>query len=394
MKIFVLLSRVPFPLEKGDKLRAYHQVKCLHEKHEVFLCCVSDQQADENARKQLSAICSHLEILTLSRWRIFFNLILAALGTRPFQVRYFYQRPAHKQIKSFISDFKPDHIYCQLVRAAEYVKKEQDISKTLDFQDAFSANMLGRSRVAPWYLRPVLRMEYKRMLTYENLIFEYFDGKTIISEQDRNLIFHNKREEIAVVPNGVDASYFAAGDNSPTFDLVFTGNMNYPPNVDCARYLVKEVLPEVWKKRPEITMVISGANPSQKVRKLASDKVQVTGWVENIRDAYTSAKIFVAPMRLGTGMQNKLLEAMALGLPCITSAQVNNAIQATEDIDLLIGRNPEEVAAHILRLLDDEAARKKLAENGREFVKANYSWQKANETLEATMLKAVAERAK
>lgn len=383
MKIFVLLSRAPYPLEKGDKLRAYHQVKYLHGKHEVFLCCLTEHNLDEKATEELQQICSELQILKLSKWRIWFNMLLATLGSQPFQVRYFYQAPVHRRVKALLKSFQPDHIYCQLARAAEYVKKERTVTKTIDYQDAFSANMLSRSRIAPWYMRPILRQEYRRMLTYENLLFEYFEGKTIISEQDRNLIFHDKRAEIDVVPNGVDVHYFKPGERKPTVDLVFTGNMNYPPNVDCAQFLAQEVLPMVWKQRPETTLMISGANPSAKVQALRSDKVEITGWVEDIRDAYNAARIFVAPMRLGTGMQNKLLEAMSLGIPCITSPQVNNALGAEPGKHLLLASDASQCAHQILSLLQDEEQIRSLARAGRDFIESNFSWEKSGEKLES-----------
>lgn len=387
MRLFVILSRVPYPLDKGDKLRAYHQIKYLNKHHEVFLCCINDEPGAEKYRKELEGICSHLEIINLSRFRIYLNLFLALFGRRPYQVRYFYQQPAHNKVKAIINDFKPEAIYCQLVRTAEYVKQELDIVKTLDYMDALSANMMRRKTIAPWYAKGLLASEYQRMLTYENLIFEYFEHASIISEQDRDLIFHNRRSEIAVIPNGVDESFFEPMEVSQKDGLVFTGNMNYPPNVDCAHYLVNEIMPVVWQQMPEVKLTLSGTSPTPSVKALASDKVIVTGRVDDIRQSYAKAAIFVAPMRLGTGLQNKLLEAMAMGLPCITSRQVNNAIGAEKGADLLIGDDAASVANHILHLLNNPQAQNDMGARGKQFVLKNYTWKQANEKLNALILK-------
>ena len=162
--------------------------------------------------------------------------------------------------------------------------------------------------------------------------------------------------------------------------------MNYPPNIHGAEFLIKSVLPIVLKKRPETKVLLSGANPHSRVKALSGKNVDVSGWVDDIRNSYASASVFIAPMQIGTGLQNKLLEAMAMKLPCITSELANSSLNATPDKEILIGNTPEEYAHHITTLLQYKEKRESLAENGYEFVMQNYDWYQATKKLEKIML--------
>lgn len=383
MRIFVLLSRVPFPLEKGDKLRAYHQLKELSKSHQLILCCLSDTEPHPDAINELSQWSERIEIIRLTILGRLFNLALSLFSNKPFQVHYFMQGHARRKIKKLIADCKPDHIYCQLVRTAEYVKNHFEIPKTIDYQDAFSKGVERRIAGATWWFKPILRAETKRLLAYENLVFEYFDNKTIISKQDRELIYHPNRKSIAIVPNGVDTEYFVPMNTSKVFDIVFTGNMNYPPNISGAAYLAQHIFPLVLKKLPEAKLLISGVNPSKKVQALASNNITVSGWVEDIRTSYSNSKVFVAPMQIGTGLQNKILEAMAMEIPCITSQLANSALNATPGKAILIGNTPEEYANQIVNLINDNAWAEKVGKAGRSFVIENYNWQTTTNILSA-----------
>jgi glycosyltransferase involved in cell wall biosynthesis len=149
-------------------------------------------------------------------------------------------------------------------------------------------------------------------------------------------------------------------------------------------YLVIKVLPLVRRERPDVSLLISGVDPSPRVRQLAEQDplITVTGWVKDIRTSYVSARVFVAPMQIGTGLQNKLLEAMAMGMPCITSALANNAVGAPPGEGILIGHDPASYAAHILRLLKDEEERRRIAGNGHRHVLATFDWARAVDTLD------------
>lgn len=375
MKVFVLLSRFPYPLEKGDKLRVFHQIKELSKYHEIILCALSDEPVSKENYRVLSQYCSRIEVIRIYKIKIIFNLLFKLFFTKQsLQVGYFYNKAAQKKIDKLINQEKPNHIYCQLIRVAEYVKNAS-IPKTMDYMDALARGMERRIENAPFYLKPFLKIETTRLKRYEHDIFDCFNYLTIISNQDKELIVHLKNDEIVVVPNGVDYTTYQYRDVEKKYDLIFTGNMSYPPNVDCAIFLVKEIMPLVWKLNPSINLAIAGANPDFRVTSLKSDKIEVTGWVDDISDYYASSKVFIAPMQIGTGLQNKLLEAMAMKLPCVTSKLANNALGAENNENILIGEKPNEFAQHIIQLLENKKLYQAISEKGYDFVTQHYTWE-------------------
>lgn len=386
MKVFFLLPRVPYPTEKGDKLRAYNHLKQLSKNHEVILCALNDDVLHEDAMKVLSQYAKSVYILPISKSSIFINLLKTVFTDKPFQVGYFYNKETAKKIQSIIDFHKPDHIFCQLVRVAEYVRNSP-IPKTIDYQDVFSKGIERRLSTSPFFTRPFLKLEYDRLLKYEHEVFDLFDNKVIISVPDRDFIPHPDREKIVVARNGVDTSFFKPMEREKEYDLVFTGNMGYPPNINAAEFLVTKILPKVIQQKPDITLLIAGASPNLRVSVLKSENIDVTGWVPDMRECYASARIFIAPMQIGTGLQNKLLEAMAMQIPCITSPLANQALMAKENVEILIAETPEEYAKHILMLLNDPEMAEKIARKGYEFVLNNFNWEKESAKIEELISK-------
>ena len=385
MKVLVLLSRVPYPLEKGDKLRAFNQIKWLARDHQVVLCCLNDLRLHPDALKVLKPICAEIMIIRIHRLFIFFRLVAGLFSQKPLQVHYFYSKRAQKIIDRLIEKHLPKHLYCQLVRIAEYARKYTVLTKTLDYMDALSTGAERRIQGAPFYLRPLLRLEARRLITYESMVYNDFQHHTIISLQDRELIHHTDKNNISIIPNGVDMEFFQPRQQERQYDLLFTGNMSYPPNVRAARYIVKSILPLLIAQRPNLRVLIAGASPAPTVKSLQSEQVHISGWVEDIRDCYAQSRILIAPMQIGTGLQNKLLEGMAMQLPCITSALANNALQAPAGRAVLIGNSPEEYAQLVLTLLDDPSLFESISHAGYQFVKQHYNWQQTTNQLQQLM---------
>lgn len=382
MKLFIILSRVPFPLDKGDKLRAYHQIKYLSQNNEIHLCCLNDLKIDNNCIRSLEPFCKSINVFNISFISIVYNVFKAFITGKPFQVGYFYNAGIKRKIAALLTEIKPDHIFCQLIRVTEYVKNSK-IKKTLDYQDVLSKGMERRLNNSQFYQKPVIRYEARKLKKYESYIFDFFDNKTIISDSDRQCIDHNEKNKIIIVPNGVDLNFFTSSTTEKEYELVFTGNMSYPPNVLSVEYIVRKILPLVHKTNPDVRLLIAGVDPSSKVKMLESDSVKVSGWVDDIRTCYNRSKIFIAPMQIGTGMQNKILEAMAMNLPCITSELANNSIGAMNGTDILIAENPEQYAEFINLLLTDNEKAKEIADNGNAFVRNTYNWDVQTKKMEA-----------
>lgn len=386
MKIFVLLPRIPYPLEKGDKLRAFNQIKQLAKHNEIVLCALNDNTkvSEQDAFHALQPYCQSISFISINKAQILLGLVRAFFKGLPLQCGYFYNRKAAKRIDTLITKHKPDMLFGQLLRVAEYIR-HKSIPKALDYQDIFSYGMKRRADIASPVTRPIYDMEYRRLKRYEAAIFNDFDVRSIISEPDRALFPHERRNEILIVPNGVDHDYFKPQEKEKKYDLVFTGNMSYPPNVNAVEYLAHEIMPIVWKTLPETKLYIAGATPDPKVKKAASARIIVSGWLDDIRDAYAESRIFIAPMRIGTGLQNKLLEAMSMRLPAITSPLANASLGAKPDEEILVGDKAETLAQHILTLLTDKEKADHVAQAGFDFTNRVYDWGKATKKLEEEM---------
>lgn len=381
MKIAILSSRFPFPLEKGDKLRLFHQIRCLSKDHEVCLYALTDIDISTEDYNQVKQYCHRIFVYKLSFFSRIWNSLLCFIRKWPIQVGYFYNSSIYKKMVYEIENEKPDYLYCQLIRMAEYAKA-MDIPKCLDYMDAFSHSMRLRYHSAPWWQKPFFKRESFFLKKYETKIAPQFDQLTIISEQDKSRMGLALDQIVSVIPNGVDFNYFNNKNKIPkVYDMVFVGNMGYYPNVMAAKFIIEKIVPNLIKVKPEVKILIAGARPSAVITKFAHPQVTVSGWIEDIREAYLGSKIFIAPIYHGAGLQNKIIEAMALGIPCICTPQVNNAIGAREN-EILICSHPQDWVKLICKLLDDTDRQSKMAQAASIFVTENFSWEHSTHQLE------------
>ena len=381
MKLVVLTSRIPYPLEKGDKLRIFHQIKHLAQSHEICLICLNDS-SEKIDTSVLEELVSELHVIPLSKWKIPFRMFFALFHKLPFQVTYFLEIKNKQKIEYIIQNFKAEHIYCQLIRTSEYIKDLFQFEKTIDYMDAFSAAALRRAQTTKGFQKVFWQIENERVKNYERSIFDYFNHHSIISSQDRNLLTIPFNKNITVVPNGVDTAHFNNPNRIKKYDLVFAGNMNYPPNIAAAIFLATEILPKVHAQFPHVTLLIAGANPSSDVLNLSNEKVTVSGWMNDIRDAYCESRIFIAPMFIGAGMQNKILEAMSSELPVVTTSLAAEAFPEKNQSKLIEANSAFEFAKAIQYYLLNEYAQVSDGKNNRLYVEEKYSWNISNKKLD------------
>ncbi len=388
MRIAILCSRFPYPLEQGDKLRVFQQIRHLAERgHEIGLFCLSEQAVSPPARRQVEAYCHQVSAFHVPKRRRLLRAGLSPLHALPLQVGYFFHPGLVEDFRSRILEFKPDHLFCQLIRMAEYAKAVRGISRTLDYMDAFSFILKSRSAQSPLPLRLPLALESRRIAGYEANVFSHFDHHTIISERDRDAMPFAARDRISVVPNGVDTEYFHPfPHHKPPFDLVFIGNLGYYPNVAAVQWFCQKVLPRLRRKKPDLRVFIGGARPVRAVRRLNGPNVTIEGWISDIRQGYKQGRVFVAPIFQGGGLQNKLLEAMAMGIPAVTTSRVNASLKAIPGETVLVADDPERFAQAILTLLADEAKARRLGEAAREFVVRHHRWMDSAKALERIFL--------
>lgn len=384
MKILVVLPRFPYPLEKGDKLRAYYLIKELSKNNQVFLFCVSHTKVLPEYVEKLRPYCLSIKVVHSPRLVNYKNVVRNYLHTKSLQIGYWDSLRARRSFKKFEQEVCPDVLYSQMVRTMPLVSRSLT-PKVMDFQDALSMNTERRMEQSKGLWHYILHFEFKMLRSTEYNSFKIFDALTIISETDSEAIPHRKNGDIIIVPNGVDFDFFQPIEREKRYDIVFCGNMRYEPNVHAARYLVQKVMPIVWELCPEATLLLSGAYPKNNVSNLANSRVTVSGYVDDIRESYASARIFAAPMLTGSGLQNKLLEAMAMRLPCVTTTIANDSLQAEAGRDVLVGDSPQEFAGHLVDLLRDGEKREQLARNGNTFVHNSYSWETAGKKLEKVL---------
>lgn len=388
MKILIILPRFPYPLEKGDKLRAYHQIRTLSTNNEVYLFALSHDRVEDMSIKEMRRFCKDICVVRLSKFKGALRAVRNLFGVRSLQIGYWDSSKARKQLRHFEAKVNPDVIYTQMIRTIKYAAHSQR-PKVMDFQDALSMNYERRMLNYKGLRYFVLHYEFKMMRSAEYNACGIFDGLTIISETDSHAIPQHKKTEIAIIRNGVDFDYFHQMDMEKRYEVVFCGNMQYKPNIDASRFLVGEVMPIVWRTHPNARVVLAGATPKASVRQLASDRVKVTGSVIDIRPFYAQSKVFVAPMRIGSGLQNKLLEAMSMGIPCVTTPLANDSLGATDGSEVLLGRDAGQLAAAIIRMLDNEALRQSIAEQAQKFVHTHFSWEATGQQLEAVLHNAI-----
>ena len=386
MKIILLTSRFPYPLEKGDKLRIYNQIKHLGENNEVTLITLSTGAVKNDYIKELEPYCKDIHVFKLSSLDLGVNLTRALFNGLPFQVGIFFKKKYREKIQEIIRNVKPDAVYCHLIRMSEYIHGMNGCPKTLDYMDAFSKGIERRAQASSYFMKRFLEVEHKRLVEYESVVFERFDRKVIISEQDRDCISHKENCKIEILPNGVDYEIFHPLDREKKYDLLFTGNMGYPPNIESAIYTAKEILPLVQRINPEINLLIAGINPPRDVVSLHSEKIHVIPEFSHIREAFAQSRIMLAPMLISIGLQNKILQAMAMKIPVVCSSLANNAIKAPVNKCILEANEPSEYAEKINLLLNDKDFYQSITSNAYEFVQKNYDWKVINKKLEETIL--------
>lgn len=381
MKVLVCLSRFPYPLNKGDKLRAFYQIKELAKEHEVYLFCFNRKKVSQSDLEILKQYCKEIHIEKLSLVSQCFSLLKSFFTSLPLQVAFFTTKKAKRSFFLFSKKVKADVSYFQFVRTAEYAKQING-KRVLDFQDCLSVNMERRAMKSNRLFKNIFLYEARKLRNYEDTMFDCFNATTIITDIDRDLLSSDRKNEVNIIENGVGDSFLNyTQKKEKKFDVIFSGNMSYAPNVDAARFLINEIMPVVWAKFPETKVVLAGSNPTNYIKSLACDRVVVTGWVDDMKEYYAQSRIFIAPMRIGTGLQNKLLEAMALSLPCITTPLANSALKSLQDKEILVASDANLLAENIVKLLTDEVLYESIAANGHKFVEENYNWQHSTEKL-------------
>jgi len=374
MNILFLTSRNPFPPIGGDKLRVFKFLEFLSKEHSITLFLFTDRKFKDSDIDSYSKYFSRIEVIYLPSYISYLNCLAGLFGELPLQVYYYRSGKMKRLIDKEIGKF--DLVFVHLIRMAEYVKKYNNIAKILDLTDAISLNYERSIKYQKGLSYLKNKIEKKRVLKYETMVINYFDKSLMVSETDKNYLNkYAKMDSVEVVPNGVNIEYFSFNGNKfDSGNIVFVGNMRTNPNNDAVKYFCNSIFDLVLEKYPDVKFYIVGANPTREVLALGKRRnIIVTGEVEDVRDYIRKAVVSVCPMRTGSGIQNKILEAMALGTPVITSTIGHEGIDAVPGDEILVCDDRYEFAEKIIRLIEDSDLRNKIVFNGRKLIEEKYS---------------------
>lgn len=392
MKLLFTANRFPYPPYRGDKLKIYHLAKRLARRHELHLVTFLQDKADLQYLPELQQIFREIHLVPLSRMQSYRNSLMAFFRKEPFQVRYFHAKAMAEKIKQLRAEHNYDAVHVQHLRMAQYWASDKSIPRILDLPDAYSLYWKRRVTAARGPLKAFTRLEQQRVFAYESIL-EAYDLSLVCSAEDRDYL-RDEREigNVALLPNGVDLETFSGRqehDYTPGKVLLFTGNMDYAPNVDAVLYFTRDILPLVREKVPDVQFVIAGQRPVKKVTELAGEGVTVTGFVPDLSVWYAAASVVVAPLRFGAGTQNKVLEAMAMGVPVVSRNIGFNGLNITSGEGVVLALETEAFAGACIRLLQSEQHRREVGQAGKKVVREQFDWEVIAARLENYFLQLV-----
>lgn len=381
--ILYLVHRLPYPPNKGDKVRSYHLLKHLVQQHRVFLGTFIDDPEDQQYIEMLRAICADLHVAHLDPRRAKIRSLNGLLADEPLTLRYYRDAALQDWVDHTCRSQKIDAVVIFSSAMAQYVEGRQRMPVLVDFVDVDSAKWTQYAPQHRWPMSWLYRREGQSLLAYERKVASLADRSFFVTDAEAAL-FEKLAPECGVrveaMCNGVDADYFSPDSEraKPFSDdeiaVVFTGAMDYWPNVDAVAWFVAEVMPQLRKKYSGLRFHIVGRSPTPEVLALACEEVVVTGTVPDVRPYLQYARIVVAPLRVARGIQNKILEAMAMERPVVASTECAQAVDADNNNELLEAASAADFTNHITSLLEAPERATAIGKSARMRVVARYSW--------------------
>jgi sugar transferase (PEP-CTERM/EpsH1 system associated) len=386
MRILYICHRLPYPPKRGGKIRPFNMIRHLSAKHEVTVCSLarSEQEAAEGAG--LAQHCARVEVARVSDPMQWVRMFARLPTVVPSSMGFFWSPDLAVRIRHLLSTERFDLIFVHCSSVAQFVSDVQGIPKILDFGDMDSQKWLEYAQHKPLPLKPGYWIEGTKLEREERRLARMFDLCTATTRAEwETLESYATGAPTGWFPNGVDAETFAPEDGAYDADtLSFIGRMDYYPNHACMIDFCAQVWPLLKKRRPGMKLLIVGADPSAAVRSLGElPGVTVTGSVPDVRPYVRGSLAMVAPLSIARGTQNKLLEAMAMGVPVVCSRVAAAGVDAVPGEHLLVADTPSETAASVLRLIERPEERARLALAGRARMLTHHSWPKSMERLDA-----------
>ncbi|MDB4160936.1 glycosyltransferase [Bacteroidia bacterium] len=389
MNILFVANRFPFPPFRGDKLKIFNLTRRLSEKHNLYLVTFYESRDELNYLKEIQPFFKEIELVYLPKWRSVLNGIPALFSSTPLQMAYFKSAKMKRIVKFALERYDIDVVHTQHLRMSQYTKSIS-LPKVLDLPDAFSLYFKRRKETnRPFINRLIDAIESVRLARAESVIKQY-DKTLVCSVEDKKYLEKlHKTDNVGILLNGVDLDTFdvkEGHDYSHNHTVLFTGNMDYAPNVDGVLYFSKEIWPTLAAKYPNTKFVIAGQRPEEAVKKLAGNRIEVTGFVPDIQDMYEQASVVVAPLRFGAGTQNKVLEAMAMGVPTVCTHIGFQGLEIQSGEGVIMASKKERFITEVDQLLSDANKRKTVGSKGLYIAKTRFSWDRIALQLEEILI--------
>lgn len=380
--LLFLAHRMPYPPNKGDKIRSYHLLRHLAEDYRIYLGCLVDDPADWQYLDELDALCAGVKAVALNPLVGRIKGLGSIARGRPLSLDYFWNTQLSAWVDGLVRDKTVSAALAFSSPMARYLEHHGGIGRVMDFVDVDSDKWRQYAEEAQGPLSWIYRREHGTLERYERKIAALFDASVVVTEAEAHLLrclAPDAADRIHAVANGVDYAYFDPGIEfddpfeRESIPLVFTGAMDYRANVDAVGWFANEVFPAVRRSEPQAQFYIVGSNPTDAVQRLANmDGIHVTGRVPDVRPYLSHACAVVAPLRVARGVQNKVLEALAMNKPVICTPEAAEGL--VEGAPLSVTEDPAEMSRMLLDVSRTCEAASRADTVGRKYVCRNYEW--------------------
>ena len=382
--ILFVTQMLPYPLDSGAKVRAYYMLRHLAERHRVTLCSLAREADAESAVAHVEQFCERvlLHVIRRSAWADLRSLLVSLLTGRSALIVRDHRPCFRKLILALLGERRFDAVHVDQIKAAQHVQGIRGVPCLIDMHNVYYEVIEGLARLATSPLRRwLLRREARVMACYENAVCHRFDEILAVTEPNaqrlREMI--GQRRPVTTIPICVDPSETPFSPSAGTSrDLLCAGAMFYPPNVDGVLWFIREILPHIRREVPDARLRLVGPRPDRAILRAAAgeDHILVTGYANDMSQAYAACAAAIVPLRAGSGMRVKILDAMARGLPVISTRLGAEGIHVSNDENILLADDPKQFAQAAVRLLRDAGLRARIAQNARQLIESEYDWRR------------------
>ena len=379
MNILFITGELPYPPDSGHKKRSFHLLRGFGKKNSLFLVSFGK---DKDYPRQLREVCDYIDVVKKPSYNkivFFLQAFLSLFSKIPFNIHKYYSKEMTTKINTLLKKKRFDLIICNQLSQAQHILNKNCI-KIYTSQNIESTIIYRYYKITKNHFKKILLyLEWFKTLQFEKKVWRNFDYTVAVSQHDKEMIQSiNPTKDILVIPNGVDTQYFYPQEsNNVTPNLVYTGEIGWYPNEEAVIYFVKKIYPMIKEKKSGVKFFVVGRNPSKKIIELnKKDKsIIVTGYVDDVRPYIAQSSIYIVPIRIGSGTRLKILEAMAMGKPVVSTTIGCEGLEVTPGENIILADKPEEFALNVINLIEDKNEAKKLSYAGRMLVEEKYDWK-------------------